>query len=111
MSVRCSTRTPRRPGPALRICQMQRDALATRPTYQSLNRQHDAFDRGRIDRMFTGKISDTRMSDRPRALTPHLIRERPMPAGATLRRTVSGAVRCRASERSPRDVSTAWTAW
>ncbi|HYZ38702.1 MAG TPA: hypothetical protein VE673_18635 [Pseudonocardiaceae bacterium] len=64
MSVRCSTRTPRRPGPALRICQMQRDALATRPTYQSLNRQHDAFDRGRIDRMFTGKISDTR-DERP----------------------------------------------
>lgn len=43
---------------------MQRDALATRPTYQSLNRQHDAFDRGRIDRMFTGKISDTR-DERP----------------------------------------------
>lgn len=40
------------------------DALATRPTYQSLNRQHDAFDRGRIDRMFTGKISDTR-DERP----------------------------------------------
>ena len=44
--------------------------------------------------------------------TPHLIRERPMrDNGVTLRRTVSGVIRCKASERSPRDVSTAWTAW
>ena len=43
--------------------------------------------------------------------TPHLIRARPMRDGVTLRRTVSGVIRCRASERSPRDVSTAWTVW
>jgi transposase len=48
---------------------------------------------------------------RPTSGTPHLIRERPMRDGVTLRRTISGVIRCRASERSPRDVSTAWTPW
>jgi hypothetical protein len=53
-----------------------------------------------------------RVSGAGRLLEPRrLIRERPMRDGVTLRRTVSGVIRCSASERSPRDVTTAWAGW